>query len=427
MANGIKPGSSQNYTPQTSSANEKDAAVQAHEQSHAAEVTNLPETEDLSKTKGSAKQQAVDRAALGGLEGMLRSRDINQEFERTTIEDIFLNQHPGEVLADGSHSKGAVPKYAKSLMSEIQNSKGFDENLVSKDNPNLDAIKSAAKEVKNEMKSVELLIAQGKYGAAKQHFDALLKKDFQGAQGTFNGEHVINMMKGAGPTALETTQSLMSQLDFVDKMQNAGIKDATLPPTEQQLKNFFAKFKDKPSAQQSEAAKQAFREYVGAFHVHPADSTGDASVDIVYGKGKTDRPETWKEITKDRNVTETGKYAGKYNNDCEGYAFLGDALLGAAGFEVKGFVSGMQDDGIAHIMVLLKDPQGKPAVTSNSEVYDENNTRLNGKTFDEQRLELLDGGWRGAGARGTPDFFIGKTNGESQSNMVNKSKSDRIQ
>jgi hypothetical protein len=430
MSNSIKPASPQDYSPKTTSVDHADTAAPAQEKNDAPEIPGKsPETQDPPAAKESTKQHATDRAAFGGLAGALRSMDLNQELERTGIQDVFLN-HPQMLAGPHGAAQFSAPPYAKSLSNTVQKSNGFDEQLVPKDHPNLESMKQAAADVKNEMKGVDLLMSQGKYGAAKQHLEAMMQKNY--SPGNFNGEYVMTAMKGVGLTGIETTQSLLTQLGFVDKMQQAGIQ-AKLPPTEQQLKDYFATFKANPDPKTTAAAKQAFTEYVGAFHVHPAVSTGDASVDIVYGKDKTKTDgiefktaDSWKEVTTDRTVEKTGKHAGKHVNDCEGYAYLSEKLLGAAGFKVHGYVSGQQTDRAAHIQVLLEDPQGKLAVTSNEQVYDENNVRLNGTTNAEKRLELLDGGWLGAGAVGTPDFFIGATSAQSQSNMMAKSKSDRI-
>lgn len=409
---------------------DSEAVGQTEQQKFPKDGAQVPtKTPDSSKTKESLKQQAVDRAALSGLEGLLRFKDINEQFDESAFKDVFQISKM-EAQPFGPNTKLPVAAHAKTLSTNVQKSKGFEAQFTPSDPDALKSLKSAAEDVKSTLKNVDQLMAQGSYGLAKNQLEAMLKKVYQ--PGNSTGEYVMTAMKGVGTDSVDATRSLMGQMGFVDKMQKAGIQ-AQLPPSEQQLKDYFATFKSNPSTQKTAEAKQAFRDYVDAFHIHPAKSTGNASSDVVYGadKTKTDgidfkTANSWKEVTTDRQVDQNGKFAGKYVNDCEGYAYLGETLLGAAGFKVKGYVSGVQDDKRAHIMVLLEDPQGKPAVTSNEEVYDASNVRVEGKTVEEQRVEILEGGWSGAGAKGYPNFYIGDTSAESQSHMVHKVKDQQI-
>jgi hypothetical protein len=427
MSNGIKPTSSQDFSPQVSSSNEAEAAVTT--QGQTSQTTGSITDQNSEKTNDSLKKGAADRAAFKSFEELMRSKKINDEFENPALNEIFqvskMEAQPYKKIAN------KPPSHAKGLSDSVKNSKGFDDQFKPTSKPQTEALNQAVKDVKDTMKSVDQLMVEGKYGDAKKQLEDLMKKQYKYEGGVFTGEHAMRTMKGVGQDSIDTTNSLISQLGYVDKMQKAGIQ-AQVPPTEQQMKDYFATFKTSPSAQKTADAKQAFRDYVDAFHIHIVKSTGDATKDIVYSP---DNPKvgrdyntanSWKEVTTDRTVDTNGKHAGKYVNDCEGYAYLSETLFGAAGFKVKGYVSGVQDDNLAHIMVLLEDPQGKPAVTSNEGVYDHSNVKVSGKKPNEQTVELLEAGWGGAGARGIPNFYIGGSSAESQSHLSRKVKEHEL-
>ena len=419
----IKPAGTTN-PPTTGAA---DATTSAKETNPQTSVPNTPEKyaepADSNKMQESIKQFANERAGFANLGSKLMFQELNRTLNNTAPQGTTHTQYIGNQGATTA-TKAPIPKHADQLFKDVDKSNGYDQQLVPPNNEQYKKdLDTAASEVKKTMQEAKLLISQGKYETAKQHLEATLSKKF----GSLDGEHALRSMKGLGQEAIDTTRSLISQLDFTAKMQKAGIQ-TSMPPTEKQLKDYFATFKTNPGPQTTAEAKKAFTEYIEAFHVHPAKSSGDSKADVVYSsdKTKTDGKDfktanSWKEVTTDRDTVKTGQYAGRSVNDCEGYAYLSETLLGAAGFKVKGYVTGQQQDGPAHIMVLLDDPQGKPVVTSNEGLYDASNVRMDPDPKQAVR-DLLDAGWSGAGAVGAPNYYIGDSSAESQSHMVNKVK-----
>jgi len=274
-------------------------------------------------------------------------------------------------------------------------------------------------------------------------------------------------MKGLGVDSVKATTTLISQLDFVTTMSKAGIK-SDFPPTEAQLKSFFSTFAKPPNP---EDAKNAFSQYVGAFQVHIAAESGDATKDVVYSGNKSvfhfrgqfydseaeakkaaqefgknnnvsdpkeltydgpltsHPPKNWDDVTSKRKHDPTGEHAGKNVNDCEGFAFLAETLLGVAGFKTEGYISGLKGTGDqAHVMIVLKDPSGKPVVASNDRPFDEGNVGNLTKDPKDNLRRLLDAGWQfGSGVNLRPDdYYIGKTETEAQAAMTVKQKGARF-
>ena len=137
---------------------------------------------------------------------------------------------------------------------------------------------------------------------------------------------------------------------------------------------------------------------------------------------------SWADVTTNRTRDTTGKYAGKNVIDCEGYAYLAETLLGAAGFKSQGYVSAEKPpSGPAHVMTVMTDPSGKPVVASNDALFDENNVGNLSKDPKENMRRLLDAGWQsGAGVRDLPsDYYGGSTSADSQAAMTAKMPSAR--
>jgi len=203
----------------------------------------------------------------------------------------------------------------------------------------------------------------------------------------------LSMTKGLGTKTFHATKTLQKQLSFAAKMQSKGIK-TSFPPTETQLQNYFSTFK-KDVTTRKEALK-AFEAYTDAFHAHSAHI--DGKMDVVYSKDKSAKvlsgklympgekgpkpqkgdyklttavPDTFAEVTKKRTIFRLshGSNAGKYANDCEGFAYMTEKLLSSAGFDVKHVVaSGKSFD---HVMSAVKDPEtGQQIVSSNGKIFD---------------------------------------------------------
>ena len=146
----------------------------------------------------------------------------------------------------------------------------------------------------------------------------------------------------AEKTRLET---VAKQLDVAQTMGDAKIGKVSFPPSEANAVAYFKTLKGKPMSD----VQDAFRNYANAFYVH-SETKGVDRGDITYGahkhtQGKTvynwNGPESWKEISDGREVHSDGRRV----IDCEGYAYMGQQLLGAAGFKnIKFAVASRQDD-----------------------------------------------------------------------------------
>lgn len=146
----------------------------------------------------------------------------------------------------------------------------------------------------------------------------------------------------AEKTRLET---VAKQLDVAQTLADAKIGKVSFPPSEANAVAFFKTLKGKPMSD----IQDAFRNYANAFYVH-SETKGVDRGDITYGdhkhvEGNTaykwTGPESWKEITDSREAHSDGRRV----IDCEGYAYMGKELLGAAGFKnIKFAVASRQDD-----------------------------------------------------------------------------------
>ena len=237
----------------------------------------------------------------------------------------------------------------------------------------------------NTFKKLDALLKKHDYTKAAE----LLKNQLESGSLEAN----LSLTKGLGSVSLHATKTLQKQLSFVSKMEKKGVK-VSLPPTEFQLQEYFSTFKK--DATTRKGALQAFGEYTQAFHVHSAHVGGSA--DIKYSKDravkvisnklympgeKTPRPQqgdskvstavpdTFAEVTKKRSLSRLaqGENAGKYANDCEGFAYLAEKLLSPAGFEVKHVVA--SGNSLDHVMSAVTDPgTGQQVVASNGKLYD---------------------------------------------------------
>lgn len=173
------------------------------------------------------------------------------------------------------------------------------------------------------------------------------------------------------------TKTVTSQLDFLAKMEAAGIK-GDLPPSKDQLVAYFTTLKDNPKQ-----ARQAFDDFAKAFNVHVAQESQKPSADVLYGGTEKNPlpPTKWDDVAK-RKPGGTTEYVGKRINDCEGYAFMAQELLGAAGFDVKHHLTAHGGPAGAHAMAVFTHPKepGNVTITSNDGVFTGKNEK---KVADE--------------------------------------------
>jgi hypothetical protein len=211
--------------------------------------------------------------------------------------------------------------------------------------------------------------------------------------------------------------TMKGQLEFLSQMQKAGIK-ACYPPTESELESYFKTLKNNPSA-----ARQAFQDYAQNFEVHPANIKG-SDFEMKYShethtttkNGEefpviTDTPLKWSDVTKNpASAKDYPQYIGKQMNDCKGYAFMAEKLLGAAGFKLEHYVVGAPSKfGDGHMMAMFSHPgETKLTLTSNDTVLQGTNQR-----------ELAKLGFsKAAGAEGNitgkEHYFTGKTGADAE-------------
>lgn len=200
------------------------------------------------------------------------------------------------------------------------------------------------------------------------------------------------------------TTSIKSQLNFLAKMQAEGIK-ADLPPSKDQLVAYFKTLFGNPTE-----ARKALKEFNTAFQVHVAQETQDPKAGVLYG-GKEDAPlppSKWSDVAK-TPADAKGENVGKRVNDCEGYAFMAEELMKAAGFKLKHQLTAHGGPAGAHAMAVFthdKEP-GKVTLTSNEAVFSGKNEKA-----------LADQGFTHAGGKATASnkYYAGSTMRESQLN-----------
>jgi len=181
------------------------------------------------------------------------------------------------------------------------------------------------------------------------------------------------------------TDGLKQQLKFLAKMQAEGIK-ADYPPSKDQLVEYFQKLAQKPAE-----ARKALAEFNAAFEVHVAEETDNPEADVRYhGTEKAPLPpNSWADVEKNL-PNAAGENVGKRVNDCEGYAYLNEELMKAAGFNVKHHLTANGGPAGAHAMVVFthdKDP-GNVTLTSNGTVHHGKNEKA-----------IADQGFKAAGGK----------------------------
>lgn len=258
------------------------------------------------------------------------------------------------------------------------------------------------KGAEKDFKTAQEAIAKGDYTKAYESLNTLLVKQ---------GEDVLS------ENDVKSTQTIRDQLEFLSKMQKAGVK-ADFPPTEAQLVDYFKTLKAKPNE-----ARQAFDDYTQNFHVHPVNIKG-ADFDVKYSQDKVqygpnkstytvDVPHDWSSVANRPVSKDYPQYVGKQMNDCQGYAFMAEKLLGAAGFKVEHHIAvypGPQ--GAGHSMVIFSHPGEKGyTVTSNDRSFH----GANAKAAAQQGFEYAAGK---ENVTGKEHFWIGKNMAEAEIQQV---------
>lgn len=254
-------------------------------------------------------------------------------------------------------------------------------------------------------------------------------------------EEEIDASKSLGDGGVAGTRNLAAQYRVLEDMKARGVS-ASHPPTQDEMRRYMKSFdskKDRP------AALNAFEAYTKAFYVHPAN-VGRPDEDIKYSedptkhayrgklydksedadKAQAKRPgqliyditthdaSEWKDVTSDRERSGLGgphpHAAGKHVIDCEGYAYLAQELLGAAGYKHEQ-VAVTAKGGEAHAMTVLTDPsrRGHFAVVSNDGVH-----------TAAKKKDALDAGFRAAMPEGAAPgpYYYGRTQHHAQVQMV---------
>ncbi len=255
-----------------------------------------------------------------------------------------------------------------------------------------------------------------------------------GGQGVSITAPPMRDSKATSPNAPAASTSAFADLSskeqraaYVDRMNAAGIK-ASNPPTEKQLTEYFSTFNNDKARGQ---APGQYEDYAKAFHIHEAstDKPGDVkyspeksyTVDgqTVYktlGEAKKANPgQNWFEVsTADasswKDVSNRPAHKdGRKIQDCEGFAYMGGKLLGAAGYQPTQVATGDKDNG--HAMAVFKDPNGgNSVVVSNEQTF-------SGTNEDQ----LLQDGWgfaTGNDGRASGKMYRGTTGAEAQSRQV---------
>ena len=268
-----------------------------------------------------------------------------------------------------------------------------------------DLLKNGAKNAdpttKQQFKEAQDAIAKGDFTKAHEIISTLMRKQ---------GEEVLS------DSEVKSTYALKDQLEFCSQMQKAGVK-SDLPPTEQQLVDYFKTLKNNPAA-----ARQAFEDYTKDFHVHAASVTGNSATEVDYGKSqaKYGSGEYTVGVPKDFNAVTSHPVSAKQHpefidkqmNDCKGYGLMADKLLGAAGFTVKHYVDAYPSyNNSGHEMVVLTHPK-ETGYTLTS----------NGQTFHgANEKDLAQKGYEAAAGKenvtGKEQFYFGKTAADAMIQM----------
>jgi uncharacterized Zn-binding protein involved in type VI secretion len=254
---------------------------------------------------------------------------------------------------------------------------------------------SGMKNVGNPPSEADLKTYYSKNGPAHQ---LITKGSYQEAA----AEYRKLADKATDPAEQKRLAMVADQLEVAQKMKTAKVGSLQFPPTETNVTDYFKTMKGKPISE----IKDAFQNYANAFYVH-SEKKGVDRGDVVYSEHKykegttvynSHAPVSWKEVTDNREVHSDGRRI----IDCEGYAYMGQQIFQAAGFQNVNFgVVARKDDPNTpqnesltdqHIMVsgsrtIMVDgkPKTEMAVISNnridSTIADDNLKPADLKTF----------------------------------------------
>lgn len=275
-----------------------------------------------------------------------------------------------------------APEHVKDLAKTIKKTKTLSKDASREGfmgyNPKSKNFRASLARLKQTSKALAHAIGQKDYGKAQQHLETLRNgsypmndnKDGQGISPSDTGETFLSNLKGVDPELSQSLETLKEQMSFVEGMQKAGISDASLPPSEKQLKQYFSSLKNKP-----QEALEEFEKYTKHFHVH-IGTLHEGKVDVKYNKGKgMEVPKSWKDVNHPKrnvDISRSAAHGGKHINDCEGFAYLAQELLGAAGFSTEhqmAFAPGAGKKLLGHAIAKLTHPQMEGARwVSNEEI-----------------------------------------------------------
>jgi hypothetical protein len=168
------------------------------------------------------------------------------------------------------------------------------------------------------------LIASGRYGEAARNYRRLAE------QASRQGD--INLTS--------TNLNIANQLDFTDRMQRAGVRNLSFPPSDRNVDDYFSSLRRESASR----VARDYQDYTRAFFVHHGSSRPlqyDSETHRIRGTHfETHIPEDWNDVTSSRQMRN-----GQRMIDCEGYAYLGQRLLSRAGFGEGRFTAiGSPDD-----------------------------------------------------------------------------------
>jgi hypothetical protein len=387
----------------------------------------------------------------------------------------------------GTPSYAANPAHVNGLDSLIpQNARpsaagGYD---------NDDRYRAATAQLRADLHQVRTLAARGDYAGAARAMETARTREYtvnssydNSATGqrttmptTTRGEQLLRSMQGTGEAA-DTLPAVQRQLEFSSRMQAASPgAQLHMPPNEAEVRAYFRTLRGDSSRAISEytAYAQAFHVHIGRARNYQGDPWSPSAPDVVYSADpnryqvnsgsahngpdfatvaqanqwaqqnnvqngslttlRSSAPDHWGDLTNtggNRSVASRGPNAGRYVNDCEGFAYMAQELLGEAGFTARAgegqiaSVPARQNAPTSHMMALLRDPSGNPVVVSNDRVFTTANTpSAASQSSDGGRVRsLLHGGWSELHRQGgilsvpTPIYYSGPTSADAQRAM----------
>lgn len=237
--------------------------------------------------------------------------------------------------------------------------------------------------------------------------DAMRAGRYDEASRTLHGlreDHGMGFLGNAalGERGMNAAETLERQANVCSAMEGRLHHRVDCPPSEADATAYFATFNNDADRA---SARGEFERYAQAFYTHTQTAL-DPSSDIRYSadtpryvsggeiyrreadspadaiRVRTAAPDSWADVTTRRDVAGVaaadGHAAGCRVIDCEGYAYLSERLMGAAGYEVTHVTAaergrGSADPSDLHSMTSLRDPtSGATFTQSNAGFYDSN-------------------------------------------------------